>query len=125
MSNSSNSVNKSEKSADASSADQKLDKKDQKAVESASSAEVPDKEKDVIKDIKSGKKRKVNSRTPTPVSVSVAASDISVVVTSVTTTSPTISADIKKSTVVNDISTDKVKKVVYYLTGIDLFSSSR
>lgn len=119
VSNSSAGAVKSDKSADVPASDQKLDKKDQKSGDSSSAvAEVPDKEKEVIKDNKSGKKRKVNSRTPTPVSVSVAASDISAVVTPVTNTSPIstvvgVGVDNKKSTVVSDISADKVKKVLY------------
>lgn len=111
---------KSDKSAEVPSSETKTDKKDQKNVAGEStSTEVADKEKELNKDIKSGKKRKVNSRTPTPVSVSVNAGEISVVVTPVSTTSPTSTVaggDIKKSTVVLDISADKVKKVFNFLS---------
>lgn len=120
MSNSSSSTgSKSDKSAEppTTSTDQKLDKKDQKgAVDSTSVEAVADKDKEVVKDNNKGsKKRKVNSRTPTPVSVSVTASDISAVVTPVTSTSPIstiVGVDNKKSTIVSDISPDKVKKVI-------------
>lgn len=124
MSNSSSSTgSKSDKSAEspATSTDQKLDKKDQKGVVDTSSVEaVADKDKEVVKDNnKSSKKRKVNSRTPTPVSVTVTASDISAVATPVTNTSPIstiVGVENKKSTVVSDISPDKVKKVIKYHT---------
>lgn len=140
VSNSTN--NKSDKSDALSSSDQKVDKKDQKTTASgeSSSAAVEaatDKEKDVVapkENNKSGKKRKVNSRTPTPVSGSsnssgsITASDISVVVTPLTAVSAGVgtsgsvlsaaltgtAADSKKSpAVVGETSADKIKKVQY------------
>lgn len=107
---------KSDKSAEVSPLDQKIDKKDQKSAGNSDIGplEVTEKEKEVSKDTKSGKKRKVNSRTPTPVSVSVNVSEASGVVTSVSNTSPSSTvagSDNKKSTIVSDISVDKVKKV--------------
>lgn len=106
---------KSDKSSEVQPVEQKVDEKDHKNAGSSDTgtSEVTDKEKEVSKDTKSGKKRKVNSRTPTPVSVSVNVSDASVVVTPVTNTSPTsvvAGSDNKKSTV-SDISGVKVKKV--------------
>lgn len=85
-----------------------------------STGETADKEKEIVKDTKTGKKRKVNSRTPTPVSASVSASDLSVAVTATTTapspvTTSTVNADSKKSTVVGDSGADKVKKVKYLI----------
>lgn len=130
VTNSSSSTgSKSDKSAEppTTSTDQKLDKKDQKgAVDSSSVEAVADKDKEVVKDNnKSSKKRKVNSRTPTPVSVSVTASDISAVVTPVTNTSPIstiVGVDNKKNTIVSDISPDKVKKVIIFLIYLHFFN---
>lgn len=110
---SSSSANKSDKSADSTpTSDSKVEKKDQKSGETLLGEVL---EKEVVKDNKIGKKRKVNSRTPTPVSASVIPNEISVAVTPVTTaasliSSTTVSADINKSTV-GDTSAEKAKKV--------------